>query len=69
MKITAVYDSEGRILGAIIDDEKYDGPRPAPTQDMQVGTFDVPASVSSLDLNEICTTFRVDSRSNSLSKL
>jgi hypothetical protein len=69
MKITAVYDGEGRILGAVIDDGKYDSPRPVPTEGMQLGTFDVPASVSSLALDEICTTFRVDPKSMSLVKL
>ncbi len=62
MKITAVYDREGTILGAVIDDERYDGPRPVPIDGMQVGKFEVPTSVRSFALDEICTTFRVNSK-------
>jgi hypothetical protein len=68
MKITAVYDNDGRILAAVMDDGKYDGPRPVPAEGMQGGTFDLPASANSLGLEEICTTFRVDAKSKSLTK-
>ena len=70
VKITAAYDSDGRILAAIID-EGYEGPRPVPGEGIQVGTFDVgtsdvSADVNSLSLEEICTTFRIDPESQGL---
>jgi hypothetical protein len=68
MKIIAVYDNEGRILAAVMDDGKYRGPRPVPAEGTHGGTFEVPASVHSLSLEEICTTFRVDPKSKTLAK-
>ena len=68
MKITAVFDKDGRILAGVIDDEKYDGPRPMPTEGTQAGTFDVPASDNALGLEEICKSFRVDAKSKSLKR-
>lgn len=69
MKIIAAYDSEGRILAAMID-EGYEGPRPVSDEGIQVGTFDVDtldmSADNSLGLEEICTTFRIDSKSQAL---
>jgi hypothetical protein len=65
MKIIAVYDSDGRILAAVMDDG-YGGPRPVPAEGTQVGTFNVSAEVHSLGLEEICTRFRIDSKSQDL---
>ena len=69
MKITALYDSEGIILAGVVDDGRYDLPRPKPQDGQQVGTFDVPPTFAALALDEICTTFRVDTRSMGLTKL
>jgi hypothetical protein len=69
MKITAVYDRKGNILGAVVDDGNYNTPRPLATDGMQVGTFIVPDSVSSFALDEICLSFRVDSKSKALVRL
>lgn len=63
MKITAVFDNEGTILAAVMENEEYDGPKPEPAEGMHSGTFDVPASADVLGLEEICSTFRVDPRS------
>jgi hypothetical protein len=74
MKITAVYDNEGTILAAVIDDGRYDLPRPVPMDGQQGGTFDLPpatqaaASVTAPSLADICTTFKVDPKSMSLTK-
>lgn len=68
MKITAIYDSAGVIIAAVIDDGKYDSPRPVPTAGTQVGTFEVPESARSLALDEICTTHRVDCKCGALMK-
>lgn len=68
MKITAVYDDSGRILAGIIDDGKYDGPRPVADQRTHEGSFELPAAASKLSLEEICTTFKVDVRSRNLIK-
>lgn len=66
MKISAVYDNDGRILMGIIDDGKYDSPRPVPDKKTYGGTFEVPATDDKLSLEEICTTFRVDRTANRL---
>jgi hypothetical protein len=72
MKITVVHDNDGRILAAVMDGEEYDSttprPRPVPGEGLQLGTFEVPASVDSPALEEICTAFRVDSKSKTLVK-
>jgi hypothetical protein len=60
MKLTAVYDGNGRILAGILDDGRYDGPRPVPDDNSHVGTFDIPTEAAKVSLEEICTTFKVD---------
>lgn len=66
MKISVVYDDSGRILMGIVDDGKYDSPRPIPDKKTHGGTFDVPLEIQKSSLEEICTTYRVDRDSNRL---
>ena len=67
MKIIAVYDSSGSILAAVVDDGKPDMPRPVPDHGTQkVGTFRIPESISSLPIEQICTTYRINSSTGTL---
>jgi len=68
MKITALYNAGGAILAAVAIDDSYDGPVvvPVASRGTKVGVFDVPESVSKLRLDEICTSLRVDVRSQRL---
>jgi hypothetical protein len=68
MKMTAVYDDGGRILAAIIDDGKYDGPRPVADDKTHSGTFEVPAEAARLSLEELCTTYRIDPSASQLTR-
>lgn len=60
MKITALYDGDGRILAGIVDDGKYDGPRPVADKTTHIATFEVPLESAKLSLEQICLTHRVD---------
>lgn len=66
MKIATVYDDNGRILMAIIDDGKNDSPRPIPDRRSHGGTFEVPSALEKATLEEICTTCLVDRDTNQL---
>lgn len=66
MKLAAVYDNDGRILAGIIDDGRYDRPRPLSDDKTQGGIFEVPQAADQLSLAEICTTYRVDPGSKQL---
>jgi hypothetical protein len=66
MKITALYDGDGHILAAVVDNGEYDIPRPVAGEGQKSGTFEVPQSAETLSLEQICTTFRVDPTSNRL---
>ena len=69
MKITAVYDKDGRIVAAVADDGRYDGPRPVPSNGMRAGSFEVPSDLHARSLDEICTSMRVDAAANRLAKI
>ncbi|MEU9602875.1 hypothetical protein [Streptomyces sp. NPDC048057] len=61
MKLTALYDADGKILAAVEATGRDDHPVPVATEDgTEVGTFDVPEGVSGSSLYDICTTLRVD---------
>jgi hypothetical protein len=66
MKIATVYDDNGRILMAIIDDGKNDSPRPIPDRRTHGGTFEVPSALEAASLEEICTMCLVDRDTNRL---
>jgi hypothetical protein len=66
MNITAVYDENGRILAAVVDDGEYDGPQPVPGEGARVGTFAVPDALNGRALEDICIALRVDTASNRL---
>lgn len=67
MRLIALYDADGRILAAAgITDEGTPGPVPVAGEGTEVGTFDVPESLSELPLDEICNRLRVDSQSKRL---
>ncbi|MEU5973765.1 hypothetical protein [Streptomyces sp. NPDC047315] len=61
MKLTALYDADGKILAAVEETGRYDHPVPVATKDgTAVGTFEVPEGVREAGLYEICTSLRVD---------
>ncbi|MFH8614534.1 hypothetical protein ACH4E8_05565 [Streptomyces sp. NPDC017979] len=61
MRLTALYDADGKILAAVEDTGRYDHPVPVATEaGTAVGTFDVPEAASESSLYEICTMLRVD---------
>ena len=66
MKITALYNGRGAILAAVAVDDAYRGPVPVASRGTKVGVFDVPESVGKRRLDEICTSLRVDVRSQRL---
>jgi hypothetical protein len=68
MKIHVVYDGEGRILAASLDEDNYEGPRPVASSTEHSGTLDVPATLDSTSLEDICLGFRVDVKTRSLMK-
>lgn len=66
MKIATVYDNDGRILAAVMDDGTYDGPRPVADRKSHAGVFDLPATEAKLTLAEICTRYRIDRKTSGL---
>ncbi len=67
MRIVAAYDAKGVIKAAAVDDGR--GPVPVPYQGTKVGVFDVPSpgeGAYELRLDEVCTTFRIDTDSQRL---
>jgi hypothetical protein len=69
MKITAVYDEDGRIVAAVVDDGRDDSPRPVPRDGMRIGSFEVPSALHDRPLDEICTSMRVDTVACRLAKI
>ena len=70
MKITALYNSRGAILAAAPVDDTYSAPRrgpvPVASRGAKVGVFDVPETLIKRPLDEICTSLKVDVRSQRL---
>jgi hypothetical protein len=70
MRIIAAYDAKGVIkAAAVIDGRKGLVLVPVAYKGTKVGEFDVPSpreGASELRLEEVCTTFRVDTRAQRL---
>jgi hypothetical protein len=69
MKITALYNNQGVILAAVVAvEEGYNETFVVPeaSEGSEVGTFEVPESLSKLRLDEVCTRLRVDAGSKRL---
>jgi len=57
MKIVALYNAEGRILAAVVDDDHHKGPKLRP---VALGTFEVPEQARKNTLSEICANHKID---------
>lgn len=66
MKLNTLYDNDGRIIAAVVDDGTYDGPRPVPDKNSYVGVFEVPATKGKLSLEEVCKGLKVDMKAQRL---
>jgi hypothetical protein len=62
MKIVALYNAEGHILAAVVDDDHHKGPklRPVPPPGATLGTFEVPEPARKHTLSEICANHKID---------
>jgi hypothetical protein len=66
MKITAVYNREGKILAAAIVDDDMKGPVPMASKGTKAGTFEVPVGLRGLELHQLCYGHRIDVRESLL---
>jgi hypothetical protein len=62
MKILALYNAEGHILAAVIEDDNHKGPklRPVAPHGATLGTFEVPEQARKHSLSEICANHKID---------
>jgi hypothetical protein len=62
MKIVALYNAEGRILAAVVDDDHHKGPklRPVASHGNALGAFEVPEPARKHSLSEICASHKID---------
>lgn len=62
MKIVALYNAEGRILAAVVDNDHHKGPklRPVASRGNTLGTFEVPEPARKHSLSEICASHKID---------
>ncbi len=62
MKIVALYNVEGHILAAVVDDDNHKGPklRPVASHGTTLGTFEVPETAVKLPLGEVCANYKID---------
>ena len=62
MKIVALYNAEGRILAAVVDNDHHKGPklRPVASDGNTLGTFEVPEPARKQTLSEICANHKID---------
>ena len=60
--ILALYNAEGHILAAVIDDDHHKGPklRPVAPPGATLGTFEVPERARHYTLSEICANHKMD---------
>jgi hypothetical protein len=66
MKITAVYDRQGKILAAAIVDDDMSGPIPQASKGSKAATFEVPQHLRDLGLHELCSGHRIDAKKTQL---
>jgi hypothetical protein len=62
MKILALYNAEGHILAAVVDDGHHKGTklRPVAPPGATLGTFEVPEQARHNTLSEICANHKID---------
>ena len=62
MKLIALHDKSGKILAAVRDMGDYKGPVPVAGKGTTVTEIEVPKAHTKLDLRDLCTRFRVHTR-------
>jgi hypothetical protein len=66
MKLIALHDKSGKILAAVRHTADYKGPVPVAGKGTTLAKLEIPEAHYKLNLAELCTKLRVDTRSSKL---